>query len=216
MLSEMAGHAVRIVESDDTNLKVTTPLDLTVAGLLALVFASLLLIGAGAITVQVLAAFESTLAEVVALAFFVPAIVYMADAVGTQTEAVVIRGMAVGVSIGMLVAHRRMPAGDWGKRLAMGLVIGGALANTMDRLVHGAVADFFLSNGQVFYGESSNYELVVKQQKLGGNGPIMANALASFGMNVTYIGNLGYPAIHPVFEEFAKRAEERLGRFFGE
>ena len=28
-------------------------------------------------------------------------------------------------------------------------------------------------------GESSNYELVVKQQKLGGNGPIMANALAS-------------------------------------
>src|SRR5581483_1284024 len=28
-------------------------------------------------------------------------------------------------------------------------------------------------------GQSSNYELVVKQMKLGGNGPIMANALAS-------------------------------------
>src|SRR3954462_3020748 len=28
-------------------------------------------------------------------------------------------------------------------------------------------------------GQSSNYELVVTQQKLGGNGPIMANALAS-------------------------------------
>lgn len=55
-------------------------------------------------------------------------------------------------------------------------------------------------------GQSSNYELVVKQQKLGGNGPIMANALASFGMSVTYIGNLGYPSIHPVFEEFSKRA----------
>jgi len=27
-------------------------------------------------------------------------------------------------------------------------------------------------------GQSSNYELVVKQRKLGGNGPIMANALA--------------------------------------
>ena len=42
-------------------------------------------------------------------------------------------------------------------------------------------------------GESSNYELVVKQMKLGGNGPIMANALASLGVAVTYVGNLGYP-----------------------
>jgi sugar/nucleoside kinase (ribokinase family) len=41
-------------------------------------------------------------------------------------------------------------------------------------------------------GESSNYELIVKQRKLGGNGPIMANALASLGLGVTYIGNLGY------------------------
>ena len=56
-------------------------------------------------------------------------------------------------------------------------------------------------------GQSSNYELVVKQRKLGGNGPIMANALASIGMEVTYIGNLGYPAIHPVFEDFAKKAK---------
>ena len=30
-------------------------------------------------------------------------------------------------------------------------------------------------------GQSSNYELVVKQMKLGGNGPIMANALAAAG-----------------------------------
>jgi sugar/nucleoside kinase (ribokinase family) len=56
-------------------------------------------------------------------------------------------------------------------------------------------------------GQSSNYELVVKHRKLGGNGPIMANALASIGMDVTYIGNLGYPTIHPVFEEFAKKAK---------
>jgi sugar/nucleoside kinase (ribokinase family) len=55
-------------------------------------------------------------------------------------------------------------------------------------------------------GQSSNYELVVTQQKLGGNGPIMANALASIGMDVTYIGNLGYPSIHPVFGDFAKAA----------
>jgi sugar/nucleoside kinase (ribokinase family) len=56
-------------------------------------------------------------------------------------------------------------------------------------------------------GQSANYELVVKQTKLGGNGPIMANALASFGVGVTYIGNLGYPNIHPVFAPFAKRAD---------
>jgi sugar/nucleoside kinase (ribokinase family) len=55
-------------------------------------------------------------------------------------------------------------------------------------------------------GASSNYELVVKHRKLGGNGPIMANALASLGLDVTYIGNLGYPTIHPVFQEFATRA----------
>jgi sugar/nucleoside kinase (ribokinase family) len=55
-------------------------------------------------------------------------------------------------------------------------------------------------------GQSSNYELVVTQQKLGGNGPIMANALASIGLDVSYVGNLGYPTIHPVFQEFAKRA----------
>ena len=30
---------------------------------------------------------------------------------------------------------------------ALGLVIGGALANTVDRIVHGAVADFFLLHG---------------------------------------------------------------------
>ena len=55
-------------------------------------------------------------------------------------------------------------------------------------------------------GKSANAELVVERVKLGGNGPIMANALAAFGTQVTYIGNLGYPNLHPVFAEFAKRA----------
>jgi sugar/nucleoside kinase (ribokinase family) len=56
-------------------------------------------------------------------------------------------------------------------------------------------------------GQSSNYELVPRQMKLGGNGPIMANALASFGISLTYIGSLGYPALHPVFQEMAGRAK---------
>jgi sugar/nucleoside kinase (ribokinase family) len=56
-------------------------------------------------------------------------------------------------------------------------------------------------------GESSNYEMVVKRMKLGGNGPLMADALASAGLAVTYIGSLGYPNIHPVFHDFATRAK---------
>src|SRR5712672_3444835 len=56
-------------------------------------------------------------------------------------------------------------------------------------------------------GHSTNVELVSQLTKLGGNGPIMANALASFGLKVTYLGILGYPNLHPVFADFASRAE---------
>lgn len=55
-------------------------------------------------------------------------------------------------------------------------------------------------------GLSANFEFVTHMTKLGGNGPIMANALAAMGLPVTYIGSLGKPAIHPVFDAFAKRA----------
>lgn len=56
-------------------------------------------------------------------------------------------------------------------------------------------------------GKSTNLEAVTQRVKLGGNGPIMANALCRFGMAVTYVGALGYPTLHPVFAEFAARAE---------
>jgi hypothetical protein len=56
-------------------------------------------------------------------------------------------------------------------------------------------------------GRSTNVELVSQLTKLGGNGPIMGNALASFGLKVAYLGILGYPNLHPVFADFAKRAE---------
>ncbi len=55
-------------------------------------------------------------------------------------------------------------------------------------------------------GKSANVEFVTQMVKLGGNGPIMANALGSFSAPVTYIGNLGYPNLHPVFEPFSKNA----------
>src|SRR5437867_861812 len=56
-------------------------------------------------------------------------------------------------------------------------------------------------------GKSTNIELVTQRTKLGGNGPIMANALASLGVKVTYLGALGYPTLHPVFNEFAQHAD---------
>jgi hypothetical protein len=55
-------------------------------------------------------------------------------------------------------------------------------------------------------GKSTNVEMVSQLTKLGGNGPIMANALASFGLRVSYLGCLGYPNLHPIFSEFARLA----------
>jgi magnesium transporter len=49
--------------------------------------------------------FESELENDVALAFFIPGVVYIADAVGTQTEALVVRGMSVGVAMGSVFAR---------------------------------------------------------------------------------------------------------------
>ncbi len=56
-------------------------------------------------------------------------------------------------------------------------------------------------------GQSSNYELVTKLEKLGGNGPIMANATARAGLPTTYIGALGFPSIHRVFEPLSRIAQ---------
>jgi magnesium transporter len=81
-----------------------------------------LLIGlAGAMLAAVIVgAFERELEAQVTLAFFVPGIVYMADAVGTQTETLMIRGLSVGVPIGSVVR----------RELVTGLMIGAVLAIT--------------------------------------------------------------------------------------
>jgi magnesium transporter len=49
--------------------------------------------------------FEATLLERVLLAAFLPGIVYMADAVGTQTETLVVRGLSLGVPIGSVLVR---------------------------------------------------------------------------------------------------------------
>lgn len=62
--------------------------------------------------------FEAQLQEKVMLAFFIPSIVYLADAVGTQTETVVVRGLSVGVGMRRMIL-RELLAG-----LAIGLALG--------------------------------------------------------------------------------------------
>jgi magnesium transporter len=59
-------------------------------------------------------AFDAQLEANVIVAFFVPAIVYMADAVGTQTETVLIRALAAGVTTRAIV----------GREIVTGLIMG--------------------------------------------------------------------------------------------
>lgn len=49
----------------------------------------------GAVATGVVSHFEQALAERPAIAFFVPALVYLADAIGTQSEAVAVRGVSL-------------------------------------------------------------------------------------------------------------------------
>ena len=79
-----------------------------------------LLLGlAGAfLAADIVGAFEAQLQEKLILAFFIPGIVYLADAVGTQTETVLVRGLSVGVRVGGVAL----------RELGAGVVIGAALA----------------------------------------------------------------------------------------
>jgi magnesium transporter len=71
-----------------------------------------LLIGAiGAmLSALLIGLFEEELDRKVVLAFFVPAVVYLAAAVGTQTQAILIRGLSVGVTLSQ-VARRELLTG---------------------------------------------------------------------------------------------------------
>lgn len=56
-------------------------------------------------------------------------------------------------------------------------------------------------------GLSANFELVSVQTKLGGNGPILSNALLEYGVSLTYVGSLGKPAVHPIFQPMVDKAK---------
>ena len=75
------------------------------------------LLGAMLATV-IVSSFEAALEDNVILAFFIPAIVYMADAVGTQTETLVIRGLSVSVPLRNVIRREAIT----------GVLVGGAIA----------------------------------------------------------------------------------------
>jgi magnesium transporter len=73
-----------------------------------------------AVATWVMSGFEAALNEKLALAFFVPGLVYLADAIGTQTEAVVVRGLSLShLGIASLLA------GELRTGLLIGLALGG-------------------------------------------------------------------------------------------
>jgi magnesium transporter len=63
--------------------------------------------------------FEAQLAANIAIAFFIPAIVYLADAVGTQTEAVAVRGLSLSSS-----DLRPLLFGEIGTGILIGMALG--------------------------------------------------------------------------------------------
>lgn len=68
-------------------------------------------------------------------------------------------------------------------------------------------AEYFSSSQEfgkyIIEKNEKNFSLELEQltTKIGGNMPIMANALAQFGATQSCIGSLGYPSIHPQFKK---------------
>lgn len=81
--------------------------------------------------------FESVLADEVSLAFFIPIIIYMSDAVGTQTETIYVRNMSVDDKQAKFSKY-------FFKELILGMTIGAICGFTI-----GLVAYFWLDSFQV-------------------------------------------------------------------
>jgi magnesium transporter len=70
------------------------------------------------LSADLVGSFKDQLERNVILAFFIPGVVYMADAVGTQTETLIVRGLSIGVGIGQVA----------GRELLTGLLVGTTVA----------------------------------------------------------------------------------------
>jgi magnesium transporter len=112
----------------------------------------------------VVAFFEHQLESRVAIAFFIPGIVYLADAIGTQTEAIAVRGLSLshipirqlvmgelrtGILIGLVLGALSMPGiwlvlGDASLAVSVGLslLVAGTVATTIGLLFPWLLAQF--------------------------------------------------------------------------
>jgi magnesium transporter len=95
--------------------------------------------------------FEAELDEKVLLAFFLPGVIYMADAVGTQTETILIRGLAVGVSLRRIL-RRELLTGAITGLLVAALFVPFALAAWGDARVAVAVGLALLGSCSIATG----------------------------------------------------------------
>ena len=93
-------------------------------------------LGGSMVATFIVARFETVLATKPALAFFVPGLVYLADAIGTQSEAVAVRGLSLShVGIGRLI----------GNELRTGLLIGTVLALLAFPMIWGVFGELRLA-----------------------------------------------------------------------
>lgn len=64
-------------------------------------------------------------------------------------------------------------------------------------------------------GKSTNMELVVKEERFGGNGPLMAGGLAQLGVPTTYVGCVGQEEsptdLHHLYRELRQRCQRSGG-----
>ncbi|MEZ5714012.1 MAG: magnesium transporter [Paracoccaceae bacterium] len=106
-------------------------------------------LAASSVITMVMVGFEEALAENVAVAFFVPALVYVAGAIGTQAVSVSVRGLSVGeISIAKLLRDELIIGIAIGT--ALGLIAAGAvLAVFADGLLALAVGLAVLAGGAI-------------------------------------------------------------------
>lgn len=148
------------------------------------------------IAAQIVATFQGELESTLALAFFLPGIVYMADAVGTQTETLVMRGLSVGVSVRRMVGLETFTGALIGALLAVA-IFPLVLALTGESRVAAVVSVSLLASTSVATLVAMSLPLLI--DRLGfdpvfGSGPLatvmqdLLSILIYFGVAVAFLG----------------------------
>jgi len=106
-------------------------------------------LGASGLATAAMAGFETVIQAHVAVAFFVPALVYLADAIGTQSEAIAVRGLSLSRRG---IAH--LVSGELRTGVLIGAVLGSAafvivMALWRDARLAGAVGTALFCSGAI-------------------------------------------------------------------